>query len=159
MYTTKAIPTKNNRKERKNSTKSASIERLPLPIPAKSLKEIKVIFKYFKVLNTPQAKKNLEKIYAQTSKSINNTEEVLKIKDIFSSFQKKKIKNIQKIINSSSKPKLHIHITIKDSLRKQVIVPMNSENIKKFMDESSSYVSNLNRALKNIKSKIIVKFI
>ena len=36
---------------------------------------------------------------------------------------------------------------------------MNSENIKKFMDESSSYVSNLNRALKNIKSKIIVKFI
>ena len=50
-------------------------------------------------------------------------------------------------------------MTIKGSLRKQVIVPMNSENIKKFMDESSSYVSNLNRALKNIKSKIIVKFI
>ena len=64
MYTTKAIPTKNNRKERKNSTKSASIERLPLPIPAKFLKEIKVIFKYFKVLNTLQAKKNPEKIYA-----------------------------------------------------------------------------------------------
>ena len=159
MCTTKAIPTKNNKKERKNSTKSANIERLPPSIPAKSLKEVKLIFKYFKVLNIPQAKKNLEKIYAQTSKSINNTEEVLKIKNIFSSFQEKKIKNIQKIINSGSKPKLHIHITIKGSLRKQVIVPMNSENIKKFMDESSSYVSNLNRALKNIKSKIIVKFI
>jgi len=36
---------------------------------------------------------------------------------------------------------------------------MNSKKIKKFIDESSSYVSNLNRALKNIKSKIMVKFI
>ena len=64
ICTTKAFPTKNNKKERKNSTKSASIERLPPPIPAKSLKEVKVIFKYFKVLNIPQAKKNPEKMYA-----------------------------------------------------------------------------------------------
>ena len=61
MCTTKAIPTKNNKKERKNSTKSANIERLPPSIPAKSLKEVKVIFKYFKVLNIPQAKKNQKK--------------------------------------------------------------------------------------------------
>ena len=34
---------------------------------------------------------------------------------------------------------------------------MNSENIKKFMDESSSHVSNLNRAFKNIKLETMVK--
>ena len=36
---------------------------------------------------------------------------------------------------------------------------MNSENIKKFMNESSSHVSNLNRTLKNIKLKIIINFV
>ena len=36
---------------------------------------------------------------------------------------------------------------------------MNSENIKKFMDESSSHVLNLNRALKNIKLETMVNFV
>jgi len=36
---------------------------------------------------------------------------------------------------------------------------MNNNNIKKFMEESSSHVSNLNRALKNIKSEVMVDFI
>ena len=68
MYTPKAISIKNGKKEGKNSTKLASIERLPPPIPTKSPKEIKAISKYFKVLNMSQAKKSPEKIYAQTSK-------------------------------------------------------------------------------------------
>ena len=36
---------------------------------------------------------------------------------------------------------------------------MNSKNIKKLINKSSSHVSNLNRALKNIKSEIMVNFI
>ena len=48
---------------------------------------------------------------------------------------------------------------IKGPLKKQVIVPMNSNNIKKFMNKSSSHVLNLNRALKNIKLEIMVNFI
>ena len=96
-------------------------------------------------------------MYAKASKPVSNTGKVLKIKDTFLSLQTKKIKNIQKIINGSSKPKPYINMTIKGSSRKQVIVPMNSENIKKFMDESSSHVSNLNRAFKNIKLETMVK--
>jgi len=159
MCTPKTIPIKNGKKEEKSSSKPANIERLPPSIPAKFPKEIKVVFKYFKVLNTPQAKKNLEKMYAQASKSISNTKEVLKIKNTFPSLQVKKMKNIQKIINGSSKSKLRINMTTKGPSRKQVIVLMNSENIKKFIDKSSSHVSNLNKTLKNIKLKIMVNFI
>jgi len=50
-------------------------------------------------------------------------------------------------------------MTTKDLSRKQVIVLMNSDNIKKFMSKSSNHVSNLNRVLKNIKSDIMVNFI
>ena len=47
----------------------------------------------------------------------------------------------------------------KGSLRKPVIVPMNSNNIKKFMNKSSSYVSNMNKALKIVKLEIMIDFI
>jgi len=59
----KAIPIKNGKKGGKSSTKLASVERLPSLIPAKFFKEVKVVSKYFKVLNMPQAKKNLKKMY------------------------------------------------------------------------------------------------
>ena len=36
---------------------------------------------------------------------------------------------------------------------------MSSDNKKSFIDESSVYVSNINRILKNIKSNILVDFI
>jgi len=50
-------------------------------------------------------------------------------------------------------------MTIKSPLRKQVIVLMNSDNIKKFISKSSNHVSNLNRALKNMKSDVMINFI
>ena len=98
-------------------------------------------------------------MYAKASKPVSNTGKVLKIKDTFLSLQTKKIKNIQKIINGSGKSKLCINMTTKDPSKKQVIVSMNSENIKKFMGESSSHVSNLNSALKNIKLETVVDFV
>ena len=42
---------------------------------------------------------------------------------------------------------------------KKVIVPMNSNNIKRFMNKSSNYVANLNRALKNMKMNVMINFI
>lgn len=36
---------------------------------------------------------------------------------------------------------------------------MNSENIKKFMNKSSSHVSNLNRTFKNIKLEMMIDFV
>jgi len=50
-------------------------------------------------------------------------------------------------------------MTIKGPSRKQVIIPMNSDNIMRFMKKSNLYVSNLNRALRNIKSNVLVNFI
>ena len=52
--------------------KPISVERLPLPIPAKSSKEVNEISKFFKKNN-----------YTQVSHSLNNTREVFKIKEIF----------------------------------------------------------------------------
>jgi len=50
-------------------------------------------------------------------------------------------------------------MTTKGPSRKQVIIPMNSDNIMIFMKKSSLYVSNLNKALRNIKSNVLVNFI
>ena len=36
---------------------------------------------------------------------------------------------------------------------------MNNVNKKNFMEESSTYITNMNRALKNIKTEVIVDFI
>ena len=43
--------------------------------------------------------------------------------------------------------------------RKQVIIPMNSDNTVKFMKDSSLYVANINRSLRNVKSEVLVNFI
>jgi len=80
--------------------------------------------------------------------SSSNTENVLKIKEAFFSLKAKNIDNIQKIIKGNSKHKLQINITIKGPSRKQVIIPMNNDNKKNFMEESSVHVTNMNRMLK-----------
>ena len=93
------------------------------------------------------------------SLSDNNTREVLKIKKVFSNLQEKKIENIQKIINRGDKPKPRLNITTKGPSHKQVIVLMNSNNIIKFILNSSNHISNIDRLLKNIKSDCKVNYI
>ena len=50
-------------------------------------------------------------------------------------------------------------MTTKSLSRKQIIVPMNGDNIMKFMKESNHYILNINKALRNIKSDVLVDFI
>jgi len=50
-------------------------------------------------------------------------------------------------------------MTTKNPLRKQVIVPMNTDLAKKFIKDSSLHVVNINHALKAIKSNMIADFI
>ena len=50
-------------------------------------------------------------------------------------------------------------MTTKGPLCKQVIIPMNNNNIVKFMKNSSMHVANINRNLRSIKSKVSVDFI
>ena len=115
--------------------------------------------KYFKTTSYNKVDSNKSKLYAQVSKVGGSTKEILKIKNTFPSLKADKIYNIQKIINSDGKPKPRINITTKSLLRKQVIIPMSNNNKTKFMEGSCTYISNLNRALKNIKSNIMVNFV
>jgi len=89
----------------------------------------------------------------------NIAREMLKIKETFLNLQDRKIKQVQKIISGVTKLKPCISMITKGSLRKQVIIPMNVEHTKYFIRESSSHITNINRALKNIKSNIMADFI
>ena len=90
---------------------------------------------------------------------LNIAKETLKIKDAFLNLQNKKIKQVQRLISSNHRPKPCINITTKGLSRKQVIVPMNTDNTRKYMNDASTHVININRALKSIKSNIIADFI
>jgi len=90
--------------------------------------------------------------YAQVSK--NNIVEIIKIKNSFLNLSAEKIEEVHKVLN---KPKLNM--MTKGPLRRQVIIPMSSNNSQKFMSLSNKYVFNINRALKDIKLDIIADFI
>ena len=146
-------------KGRKDNKNLASVSRLPLPISAKLPKEVKDITKFFKKIENSKEKESTKKSYAQAYFSGNITRKVLKIKEAFPNLQGNKIENIQKIINGDDKPKLRLNMTTKGPSCKQVIIPMNSNNIGKFMANSSDHIININRLLKNIKSECKADYI
>jgi len=146
-------------KGNKDNENTASVSRLSPPIPAKSSKEVKDITKFFKKIKNSKEKENMKKSYAQASFSDNIARKVLKIKEVFSNLQEKKIENIQKIINRDDKLKPRLNITTKRPSHKQVIIPINSDNMGKFMANSSNHIININRLLKNIKSECKVDYI
>jgi len=88
-----------------------------------------------------------------------STTDIIKIKETFPSIGAKEIDQINNIIKGPSKSKPHIQITTKGPSRKQVIIPMVKDNIDRFMKNSSIYMANLNRNLRNSKSEVLVDFI
>ena len=153
-FTSQVNLEKPGKKQETPANKLTSIERLLSLILAKSPKEVNEILKYFKTSKPFMTVLNQAKSYAQSAKNVSNTEKVLKIKAA-------NIKNIQKIIkgNNNSKPKPHINITTKGPSHKQVIVPMSNINQKNFMKESGAHVTNLNKALENLKLEVTVNFV
>jgi len=93
----------------------------------------------------------------QASKQDISTSEIIKIKDNFPTLNTKKIDQIHKIVNSSPKAKPHIQIITKRLSRKQIIILMDSDNIAKFIKNSSLHMANIN--LRNLKSEVLVNFI
>ena len=83
--------------------------------------------------------------------------DILKLKENYLSLPIKKIKDLYRIINNMSKTKPHIKIIIKGPLWKQII--MSKANINNIITLLGDCVSNINRVLKNIKSKVIVDYI
>ena len=91
--------------------------------------------------------------------SSSNIKEILKIKENFSNLSPKKIEKIHKSMNKLRKERPRINMIIKSPSRRQVIIPISTNNISKFMSLSSKHISNINRALKNIKSEIMANFV
>jgi len=84
---------------------------------------------------------------------------MLKIKEFFSALNANQIDRVNNIVKGNPKSKPHIQITMKGPSRKQIIVPMSSDNFNSFMKNSSTHISNLNRLLRNTKMEIAVDFI
>jgi len=95
--------------------------------------------------------------YVQASSP--NIKDILKIKENFYNLSLKKIEEIHKTINKSSKMKSCINMTTKGLSHRQIIVPIGNNNIDKFISSSIKHVANINRARKNIKSDTIANFI
>ena len=50
-------------------------------------------------------------------------------------------------------------MTTKSPSRKQIIVSMSNENKSRFIESPSDYITNINKALKNVKFKVMADFI
>ena len=84
---------------------SASIEKIPPPIPAKSQKEVNLISKFFKSNKPANTNTQPPKSYIQALKLNISTSEVIKIKEAFPSIGVKKIDQINNIIKGTPKTK------------------------------------------------------
>ena len=163
--TPRVVPSTSN-KSIKNPTPVTINKASLLPsLLAKTKKEVNVISKFF-LPNKPMVENNINgntnnsgKSYAQTTKTSNKTSDVLKIKDMFSSLNAQKVDQVNNIVNGQVKPKPRIKMTTKGPSRKQVIIPMNGENISSFMKSSSLHIANLNRLLHNAKSDVLTDYI
>ena len=161
-----APPTNKNNKETTKPVLATIDKVLPLPpLPVKSKREVNVISKYFQnnkplaEVKKPTKTKKPAMSYAQAFKPSANTSEVLKIKKAFLALNAKKIDQINSIVKGNPKPKPQIQMTTKGPSRKQVIVPMSSENNSIFMKNSALYMTNINRQLQNTKSEVLVNYI
>jgi len=116
------------------------------------------LFKFFKKNPPLVPKKSYTQVLSRQN-MLNIAKKTLKIKDVFLNLQNKKIKQVQRLISGNHRPKPCINMTTKGPSRKQVIIPMNTNNTRKYMKDASTHVININRALKSIKSNIIADFI
>jgi len=158
-FTPKVKPIVNSNNTNKYKLVPISIKKLLPFISVKLSKEVNQISKFFKNIKQAPVNKTGSKSYAQASKPSNHTEEVIRIKNALLSLGVSKIDQVQNIIKGRPKPKPCIQMTTKGPSRKQIIIPMNGDNIMKFMKESSHHISNINSVLRNIKSDVLVNFI
>ncbi|KAL9715383.1 hypothetical protein Ac2012v2_8349 [Leucoagaricus gongylophorus] len=148
--TPRIIPTPTCNNKVSDISTPASIEKLLPPVPAKSQKEVNWISKYFrntKPVNTTPNKSYAQaskQSYTQVSKQVNNTSEVIKIKETFPTLNAQKVDQIHKIVNGTPKSKPRIQMTTKGPFRKQIIILMSNDNILKFMKESLFHIANIN---------------
>jgi len=136
-----------------------TIIKIPPPILARPSKEVleKLKFVNKKGKQSKEITNHKNKLlYAQVSAP--KVDKILKLKADYPNLSAEKIKNVYNIIHNSGKVKLKINMTIKEPLRKQIIVPIDNSNKSKFILSSSTHIANINNILKNIKTDIRVDF-
>jgi len=160
-FTPRAVPNNNNNKKDIAKPAPVSIEKAPslAPLLAKSKSKVNTISKYFKEINIKSNPAKPTKSYAQASKQPTSTSDVLKIKEFLPALNANQINRVNNIVKENPKPKPRIQMTTKGPSRKQIMVPMSSDNSNSFMKNSSTHISNLNRLLRNTKTEIAVDFI
>ena len=104
----------------------------------------------------------MKKSYTQAFKSniLQKIENVLQLKKAFPSLLVDKVEKILKAKNSGKgikKPR--INMTMKELLRRKIIVPTTKSNIESIVNLAHIYITNINKYLKNSKSDIIADFI
>ena len=158
-FTSRVNPSSGKNNKETNKHVPVNIDRIPLPIPAKSQKEVNIISKYFKSNKLATDPKKSTMLYAQASKQNTSTSKVIKIKEAFPSIDVKKINQINNIIKGTLKLKPHIQMTMKGPSTKYVIVSISNDNNTKFMKNLSTYIANINKALRNAKLEVLIDFI
>jgi len=156
---TKSSKFNNSSYSDRSKEKTVEIVKLSPSIPVCLPKEVLEESKFFRkdkkskiVINT-----NAKKLYAQTTSL--NILNILKLKENYPSLLEKMIEDIHRIINNTDKTKPCIKMTTKGSLQKQIIVLMSKTNVDNIMASLADHVTNINRALKTIKSKVMVDYI
>jgi len=105
--------------------------------------------------STPEFK---NQSYTQASKS--NINEIIKIKDAFPKLSPNRILEIHNVMNSlNQKEKPKLNMTTKSLSKKQIIIPIKTNNVERVMAQSNMHIANINRLLKGIKSKISADYI
>jgi len=127
-----------------------------LPVAPPSNKNIEsVVKKALKLLN-------MKKSYVQASKSniSSNIEDVLRVKEVFPSLSADEVGKMLKVKNSRvNNKKSKINMITREPLRKEVMIPMAKSNAELIVNSTHTYISNVNKCLKNSKSDIVADFI
>jgi len=134
-FTTRSVPVRNNIKEKTHIPVPVSIEKAPsLPsLPAKTKSEVNRISKYFKPTSNKPNMEKPTKSYAQVSRQLPSTSDVLNIKESFPALNTNQTDRVNNIVKGNPKPKPRIQMTTKGPSRKQIIVPMSSDNSAAFL--------------------------
>jgi len=152
-------PSKSNKEITKHVLVTIEKALLPPFLLAKLKKEVNVILKYFQNNKISAEPEKPNRLYAQISKQTANTSEILKIKELFPTLNAKKIDQINNIVKGNPNLKHCIQMTMKGPSRKQIIGTMSIENNNTFMRNLATHVVNINRLLRNAKSKVLVDYI
>ena len=103
---------------------------------------------------------NIKKLYASKANILPNVEDVLQIKETFSTLLADEVTKIIKAKNSGERQKKpKINMITKEPSRKQIIIPIAKSNTELIINSANQQIANINKSLKEFKLDIIADFI